>query len=233
LKQLLLIFICLACLVQLQGQRQTVVLNEPNHDDRPIHFGFCLGLNMMDFIVRTNYNAYHKYNLIADVSKPTPGFHILVVSNFRLGEYFDFRFLPGVSFGQRTLNFFDNKDSLINSNHKLESNFLEFPFMLKYKAKRLNNFRPYLVTGTNLRVDLAKTLSEDDGVYIALKRLDLYYEVGAGIDFYMPYFKFSTELKVSYGLNNVLRRRDNSHPQYQDVIDRLNSSVVMLSFFFE
>jgi len=188
---------------------------------------------MMDFIVRTNYNAYRKYNLIADVSKPSPGFHILVVSNFRLGEYFDFRFLPGVSFGQRTLNFFDNKDSLINSNHKLESNYLEFPFILKYKAKRLNNFRPYIVTGTNFRVDLAKTLSEDDGVYIALKRMGIYYEVGAGIDFYMPYFKFSTELKVSYGLNNVLRQRDSSHAQYQDVISRLNSSIVMLSFYFE
>jgi len=220
-------------MVQLQGQRQKVLLNEPNHDDRPIHFGFCLGLNMMDFIVRTNYKANQQYNLIADVSKPTPGFHILVVSNFRLGEYFDFRFLPGVSFGQRTLNFFNNNDSLINSNHKLESNYLEFPFMLKYKSKRLNNFRPYMITGTNFRVDLAKTLSEDDGIFIALKRFDLYYEVGAGIDFYMPYFKFSTELKVSYGLNNVLRRRESSHPQYQNVIDRLNSSIVMLSFFFE
>lgn len=208
-------------------------MNEPNHDDRPIHFGFCLGLNMMDFVIQTNYQAYNKYNLVADVSKPSPGFHILVVSNFRLGEYFDFRFLPGVSFGQRTVNFFNDNDSLINGNHKLESNYLEFPFMLKYKSKRLNNFRPYIITGLNFRVDLAKTLSEDDGIFLALDRLDLYGEAGAGIDFYLPYFKMSTELKISYGLNNVLRRRNNSNPQYQGVIDKMNSSIVMLSFYFE
>lgn len=232
MKQFLIIVFCLAMFSNMQSQ-QRVILNEPNHDDRPIHFGFCLGLNMMDFVVRTNETAYKNYQLVADVSKPSPGFHILIVSNFRLGEYFDFRFLPGVSFGQRTLNFY-KYDSLFNSNHKLESNFIEFPCLLKYKAKRLNNFRPYIITGLNFRYDLAKTLSEDEGIYIALKRPDLYYEAGAGIDFYLPYFKFSTELKFSYGFNNVLRRRpDLKEHQYQDVIDRLNSSLVMLSFYFE
>ncbi len=231
LKQLFIILFYLLTLTSIRGQ-QTVPLNEPNHDDRPIHFGFCLGLNMMNFVVHTSYQGYQKDGLIASVSKPTPGFHIQVVSNFRLGEYFDFRFLPGVSFGQRNLNFFkDNK--LVNDGQKLESNFLEFPFLIKYKSKRLNNFRPYVITGTNFRYDLAKTLSEDDGIYLALKRFDVCYEAGAGIDCYMPYFKMSIELKLSYGLLNMLRRRDNSHPQYQDAIDRLNSSITMLSFHFE
>lgn len=229
MKQFLIIVFCLAMFSNIQGQ-QRVILNEPNHDDRPIHFGFCLGLNMMDFVVRSNTVN----NLVADVSQPSPGFHILIVSNYRLGEYFDFRFLPGVSFGQRTLNFFDKNGSLVNSDHKLESNFLEFPCLVKYKAKRLNNFRPYIITGLNFRYDLAKTLSEDEGIYIALKRPDLYYEAGAGIDFYLPYFKFSTELKFSYGFNNVLRRRpDLKAHQYQDAIDKLNSTLVMLSFYFE
>ena len=231
LRRFFIIFFQLFVLVSLQGQ-QTVPLNEPNHDDRPIHFGFCLGLNMMSFIVHTSYQGYMKDGMIASVSKPSPGFHIQVVSNYRLGEYFDLRFLPGVSFGQRNLNFYkDNK--LVNDGQKLESNFLEFPFLIKYKSKRLNNFRPYIITGTNFRYDLAKTLSEDDGIYLALKRFDIYYEAGAGIDCYLPYFKMSIELKYSYGLLNMLRRRDNSHPQYQDAIDRLNSSITMLSFHFE
>ncbi|HEY4785845.1 MAG TPA: porin family protein [Bacteroidales bacterium] len=231
MRQFFIILLHLLLLSSLNGQ-QRVVLNEPNHDDRPIHFGFCLGLNMMNFVVHTSYDGYQKNGLLASVSKPQPGFHIQVVSNYRLGEYFDLRFLPGVSFGQRNLVFYkDNK--VVNDGQKLESNFLEFPFLIKYKAKRLNNFRPYVITGTNFRYDLAKTLSEDDGIYLALKKFDIYYEAGAGIDCYLPYFKMSIELKYSYGLLNVLRRRDNSHPQYQDAIDRLNSTITMLSFHFE
>jgi hypothetical protein len=218
-------------ITHLNGQ-QSVPLNEPGHDDRAIHFGFCLGLNMMSFIVHTNYQHYLKDTLMADVSKPSPGFHIQVVSNYRLGNYFDLRFLPGVSFGQRNLIFYTNNKNP-NSDHKLESNFLEFPLLLKYKSKRLNNFRPYLITGTNVRYDLAKTLSEDEKVYIALKRLSLYYEAGAGIDLYMPYFKFSIELKYSYGFTNSLKRHENTRPKFQDSIDKLNSTLTMISFFFE
>ncbi len=232
MKRLATLFILIQAFIKLHGQ-QTVPLNEPNHDDRAIHFGFCLGLNMMNFVVHTNYQAYMKDSLVASVSKPSPGFHIQVVSNYRLGEYFDLRFLPGVSFGQRTLNFYKNNQLIKGGDQKLESNFLEFPLLLKYKSKRLNNFRPYVITGTNFRIDLAKTLSEDDGIYLALKRFDLYYEAGAGIDCYMPYFKMSIELKFSFGFNNVLRQRSNSHPEFQNSIDRLNSTLTMLSFHFE
>jgi hypothetical protein len=209
------------------------LLNEPTHDDRPIHFGFCLGLNVMDFIVHNKPNAPDNDSLVADVSQPAAGFHIQIITNYRLNDYFDVRFLPGISFGQRTLNFF-KFDSLVSDKHKLESNYLEFPLLLKYKAKRLNNFRPYMITGVNLRVDLAKTFSKEDESYIDLKLLDVFYEIGAGIDFYLPYFKFSTELKFSYGFLNDLNTRSNAEqPKYQNSIEKLNSTLVMLSFHFE
>jgi len=232
LKRIFILFVLFQIFTYLQGQ-QKVPLNEPNHDDRPIHFGFCLGLNTMNFVVHTNYQGYLIKGYIASVSAPTPGFHIQVVSNYRLGEYFDFRFLPGVSFGQRTLNFFKADTIIKYGDQKLESNFLEFPFLIKYKSKRLNNFRPYIITGLNFRYDLAKTLSEDDYIFIALKKFDVYYEAGAGIDCYMPFFKMSIELKFSLGFLNVLRPRSNSHQEFQNSIDRLNSSMTMISFHFE
>jgi len=234
LKRLFTLFILIQLFIGSYGQ-QTVPLNEPNHDDRPIHFGFCIGLNMMNFVVHPNAQLSLDKNkrILASVSQPSPGFHIQVVSNYRLAEYFDLRFLPGVSFGQRTLNFFKDDTLIRGGDQKLESNFLEFPLLLKYKSKRLNNFRPYIITGSNFRIDLAKTLSEDDGIYLALKRFDLYYEIGAGIDCYMPYFKMSIELKYSYGFVNVLRQKSNSHPEFQNSIDRLNSTLTMLSFIFE
>lgn len=230
--RILIIIITGLTVIQVQAQRAKI-LNYNTHDDKPIHFGFCLGLNTMDFIITNSYSSsFQKDSLLADISKSNPGFHIQIVSNYRLGEYFDLRFLPGISFGQRDLMFFrDNK--LVNENHKLESNFLEFPLLLKYKAKRLNNFRPYIITGPNFRVDLAKTFSEEDEVFMDLKRFDICHEVGVGFDFYLPYFKLSTEIKYSYGFFNMLEKRSTSNPEYQNAISKLNSSIFMFSLYFE
>lgn len=231
LKQYFLILVLIIGLAPAKAQKAKV-LNQSTHDDRAIHFGFCLGLNSMSFEVRPSFQNYLKDSLLADVGKPGTGFHIQVISNYRLGNYFDLRFLPGVAFGQRQLNFYKN-NQLVSDKHKLESNFLEFPLLLKYKAKRLNNVRPYVITGANVRYDLAKTFSEDDGVYIDLKNLDVYYEAGTGIDFYMPYFKMSIELKLSYGLTNALNKRSTGQPEFQNSIEKLNSKIWMLSFHFE
>lgn len=215
------------------GQRSKL-LNEPNHDDKAIHFGFTLGLNVMNFVIHNNYASYQADSIVADISQPIPGFHIQIITNYRLGEYFDLRFLPGISFGQRNFIFYKGKNNRIeNDQQRIESNYLEFPLLLKYKAKRFNNFRPYIITGGNVRVDLAKTFSEDDGVFMDLQLLNYFYEVGAGLDFYLPYFKFSTELKFSFGFNNALKKRNTTMPQYQNSIERLNSTLIMLSFHFE
>ena len=59
----------------------------------------------------------------------------------------DIRFLPGVSFGQRVIRFYKNK-VLVNDQQRLESSYLEFPIILKYKGDRLNNVRPYVIGGS-------------------------------------------------------------------------------------
>jgi hypothetical protein len=226
--------ISLLLLLQIHAFTQVAkILNRSTDDERAIHFGFCLGINTMDFIIQNSYSSFFQdTSLRADVSAPNPGFHIQIVSNYRLGQYFDLRFLPGISFGQRDINFF-KKNVLVNDKHKLESNLLEFPFLLKYKAKRLNNVRPYVISGANFRYDLAKTFSEDDEVYMALKRFDIYYEVGTGIDFYLPYFKLTAEIKYSYGFFNMIQRRSTTHPEFQNAIDKLNSSIFLFSLYFE
>lgn len=235
--RILAIIIASFIALYLQAQKPRI-LNYTTHDDKAIHFGFCLGLNTMDFIVRNSYGHTPQDSMIADVTNANPGFHIQIISNYRLGEYFDLRFLPGISFGQRDIFFYNKEGKLIDQNHKLESNLLEFPFLLKYKAKRYYNFRPYLITGANFRVDLAKTFKEDeadpaDNVYLDLKTFDLYHEIGIGFDFYLVYFKLGIELKYSYGMFNMLKERTTTRPEFQHSIDRLNSSIFMLSFNFE
>jgi hypothetical protein len=147
----------------------------------------------------------------------------------------DIRFLPGVSFGQRNVRYYKNQ-VLTNDKQRLESSFLEFPLLLKFKGKRLNNIKPYFVAGLNYRYDLAgkKEYDEDKPVYLRLKRSDLYYEIGPGLDFYLPFFKLSLELKVSTGLRDILVHDPASgHPQYANAIQKMKSQIWIIAFHFE
>jgi hypothetical protein len=207
------------------------VRHDPIYDKKPVHFGFTVGLNTMDFNVDLSGDS-----LYADVSRLSPGFNVGIVSNFKLNDYFDIRILPGITFGQRKISYHKNK-KIFNDDNKIESSFLEFPMIIKYKSRRINNFRPYLIGGANYRIDLAarKEYDEGDKVYLRLRRSDIYYEVGFGIDFYNKYFKFSTELKLAVGILDVLIHdpAGSSKPQFVTAIDRLQSNLWLLSFHFE
>lgn len=207
--------------------------NDSNYDDRLLHFGFSMGINSMDFIAKMRPESDMK----AEVVALKPGINIQIVTDYRPATYLDLRFLPGVSFGQRTINFY-NKDAEKVYDTQIESSFLEFPLSLKAKGMRLNNSRPYLIGGLNFRYDLAgKKEFDDPGVngsesFIRLNKADLYYEVGAGIDFYLPYFKLTIEAKMSSGLRDVLNYNV-GFPPYFNEIESLKSQIWVLSFHFE
>jgi hypothetical protein len=216
------------------GQKQKPK-NESWYDEKPIHFGFSLGLNTMDFNITPSQIFLVSDSLYPEVSKLNPGINIQIVSNVRLGTHFDLRFLPGVSFGQRVVRYYKNQ-IIYNDQQRLESSFLEFPLLLKYKGERLNNIRPYIIGGVNFRYDLAgkKEFDDEKMVYIRLKRPDLYYEAGAGFDFYLTYFKLSVEFKMSNGIGNVLVNESApGHPEFLNAIEKIKSQIWVLSFHFE
>jgi hypothetical protein len=206
--------------------------NDSNYDERLLHFGFSMGMNAMDF--RTVMDPESR--LRAEVMAVKPGINIQIVTDFRPATYLDLRFLPGVSFGQRNINFYDSLGIKWGEPQVLESSFLEFPLLLKAKGMRLNNSRPYVIGGVNFRYDLAGKKEYDDErpVYLRLNRADLYYEVGAGIDFYLPYFKLTIEAKMSNGLRDVLVHEPApGYPDYANSISSLKSQIWVLSFHFE
>ncbi len=218
----------------LSGQKQKPK-NSSWYDEKLIHFGFSLGFNTMDFNITPSQKYYQQDSLYPKVSILNPGINIQIITDLRPADYLDIRFLPGVSFGQRVVRFYKNK-VLVNDQQRLESSFLEFPLLLKFKGDRLNNVRPYVIGGLNFRYDLAGKKGFDDTkpIYIRIKRPDLYYELGAGMDFYLTYFKLSIELKMSNGIGNVLVQESApGHPQYFNAIEKLKSQIWVLAFHFE
>jgi len=189
----------------------------------------------MDFNITPSQQYLLSDSLYPEVSKLNPGINIQIVTDLRPAKYMDIRFLPGVSFGQRNIRYYKNQ-VLYNDQQRLESSFLEFPLLLKLKGDRLNNVRPYVIGGINYRYDLAakKDFDDEKPVYLRIKKPDLYYEFGGGLDFYLPYFKFSIELKMSNGISDILVREVSpKHPEYVNAIEKMKSQIWVLSFHFE
>lgn len=232
MKKLLPIFILLSIVLD-SGAQVPKPQNKPGYDYKWIHFGFMVGLNTMDFGFERPGSGFDSL-YFADVSSPNPGFQVSIVSDLRMGDRLSLRFLPGITFGSREFSFYD-EDGLV-SRQTVESNFLDFPLLVKYKSFRVNNYRPYLIGGFNFRYDMAARKDyEEDGPYVRLHKPDLYLELGFGIDFFLQYFKFSPELKVSAGFRDILVHdpAGGMASRYVNSIDRLNSYLVMLCFYFE
>jgi hypothetical protein len=220
--------------VTLPGQKQKPK-NESWYDEKILHFGFSLGFNAMDFNITPSQTYLATDSIYPEVSILNPGINIQIVTDFRPSKYLDIRFLPGVSFGQRNIRFYKNREEY-NYQQKIESSFLEFPLLLKYKGERLNNVRPYVIGGLNYRYDLAgkKEFSDEKPIYIRLKRPDLYYEMGAGLDFYLTYFKLSVEIKMSNGFRDIIiEEAASGHEEFRNSIEKMKSQIWVLAFHFE
>ena len=235
------------------AQRQ-VVKNLTTFDDKRLHFGFTLALNTLDFGIdhyatigenpRFEAGKLETVNtdvispgrqIRADISKLTPGFTVGIITNLRLTESLDLRFLPGMSFGERklTYNIPVVSSSGTTENFSIKSTFLDFPLLIKYKARRMNNQRPYLIGGFAYRIDISKTGQED---LVRLKPFSSSIEAGMGWDNYLQFFRLSTELKFSIGMNNILDEGPDVTKQlqvYSNAFSRLTSNMFILSFHFE
>jgi hypothetical protein len=204
--------------------------NLPGYDYKRLRFGFTFGINTMDMGMKRSFVS----DLYPDISSPGAGINVSIVSDLRLTENLNLRFLPGIALGDRTFSFYHG--DTLDSRMTLDASYLDFPLLLKYSGKRLNNVKPYVIGGLNFRYDMAskKEYNEGEDVFIRLKPADLYLEIGMGLDYYLTFFKFSTELKLGVGmLNVVVEDPAQGHPQYVESINKLNSFIVMLNFHFE
>ena len=231
MKKIYKVAIILLLSQNLFAQRYNVPLNLPNYDNKPIHFGFLIGLNTLDFKLTPVSNVEDELFVIQ--SQNQKGFNLGVVSNMRLGNNLDFRFIPTLSLAERRIFYTLNDNTVLtDENKKIESTFIEFPVSIKYKSSRYNNGRAYIMTGLKYSLDLASQRNiDDEGLEIVkIKKDDFLYEIGLGLDFYLPYFKFSPELKANFGLTNLIV---NDGSIYSRSIKGMKTRGFSISFTFE
>jgi len=200
-----------------------------------MHFGFTIGVNRANFIIHPAPHFERFDTLKSVVSIPKYGFNLGIVSELMLHEYVTLRFIPNLSFAERNIQYsFEGYDTIVRKK-SIESTFLNFPLDLKLRSKRVNNFGAYILAGGGYNLDLASkrntvTSTDQNEQIVKLIRDDFFYEVGAGAEFYLEYFKFAIEGKLSIGTKNLLIK-DNTI--YSNSIDKLNSKVFLISITFE
>ncbi len=232
-KNILLALSFLFFFIQSNAQHEGV-RNLPKYDYQYIHFGFVLGINSSDFKINLAPDFRKMDSIYVVESEAVTGFNLGIVANLRIGNHFDLRFIPALSFSQRNLiyniTYLDTARGSVTKN--IESNYLEFPVDLKFKSARIRNYRIYVLAGFKYSIDMISQATVDaiDKEIVKLNRFDYGYEIGLGFDFYMPYFKFSPEIKMYHGLNNLLVQDGKS---FSRPIDALFSRIFELSFTFE
>ena len=274
-KNILKFCICICfilCLIpDVSNAQNKKPLNLPLYDNEPYHFGISVGYNQMLFSIDyiDGYQSkihqanelpandiFHGVNddflnsefIVNDISgQMTHGITIGVVGNLRLSKYFDLRFIPSGSFGERKLTYNITsiqedpvsgeitKETPYTINSSTHSTFVEFPLHIKYKSKRYNNTAAYIIAGANYKIDWAsqkKNYDETSGKpkTLSIKRHDIAAEIGAGFDFYTGYCKLGVELKMGYGLLNVAK---NENYLFTNSFDNLRNKTFLISFTFE
>jgi len=218
---------------------QTSPFGVPNllkYDNQRFHFGFSIGYNQFDFTIKTKADLSGYDSLMVINTSPLSGFNLGIVSNLRLGKYFDLRFIPGLAFGDRIVNYtikYNNSTRLITKKN-IESVYLNIPLLVKFKSSRMHNVRVYVIAGAQYSLDLISAAKKEethsDEIFLKLYPNDFQGQVGAGLDFYCTYFKFTTELKMSFGFVNLLKYENN---MYASSVTSLKSKILEISFLFE
>ncbi|MDO4190083.1 MAG: porin family protein [Bacteroidales bacterium] len=210
--------------------------NLPNSDLKTAHFGFTLGVNMMDFGIQPSLQNINGKIYHADVSGITPGFTVGVIGDLRMAEYFNLRLVPCLHLGDRTLSYSNESDNeVLHTN--IKSALVTIPLYVKYSAPRLDNYRFYLLAGGGISFDLARDRQRP----VLLKQTDYYIEFGVGCTFYLKYFRISPELKYSIGFNDLLIPLDqrtgdalmNEDHRFTNALSKLTSRMFTIVFNFE
>jgi hypothetical protein len=219
------------------GQKETTK-NLPKFDHRFMHFGFLIGLNSADFVLQRFPPSYPGADSLYVLEpKSAAGFNLGIISSMHFGPYFSLRFTPNLAFSSRSLEYtFETFEGPKQYTKDIESTLINFPLNIKYKSVRVNNFSAYIIFGGAYSLDLASdagfenTSMNPNDIVVAIKRDDYMGQIGFGTDFYLEYFKFGIDLKLSYGFRDLL---DHDNSQFSAPIESLKSKMFLLSFTFE
>lgn len=243
----------------LSSYAQSKMFGVPNlqkYDKKMFHFGILIGGSSLNYYSKTNPDlTEYPYKIVE--TKGGLAFNIGIVTDMQMGKYFDLRLIPTITVGDPVVCYFDTNYTPIDR-PRTQHVYLDVPLLVKFKSSRMaNNIRAYVIGGFQYSLDMTSNAKynkerrehskmspmtkgghEDEKIYLNTNFHDYLGVAGVGFDFYCTYFKLAIELKMSFGLHNLLIKDKSRYPEYVDfryveAIDYLKSRNFQLSITFE
>ena len=226
------------------------IMHLQTFDEKPLHYGYFLGFNNFGYQIQynSNYSVPSNRNFPdnkrglnlpnIELTKNT-GFNVGLIGDLRLNKYFNLRLEPGLYYTQRDLIYPQGTSGLTNDEdylREIKSTYIHIPLLVKFSAKRINNFKPYLVGGVSTSFNLSSNEKNNDDNYGNVFRVtsqSFNYEIGFGIDFYLVYFKFSPSIRGLFSFQNELVQDNNSNSPWTSNIKSLLSQGFAINLTFE
>ncbi len=203
--------------------------NIPLFDKDALTWGYYFGLNFYDF--KIDYKTENEHIL----SESNPGFQVGLIGNIRLNDNFSLRSEPGVYFTNRRLifqNFTENKDKI----REISSNYVQLPLAIKFNTIRYGNIRPYVIGGIVFSYNVSSwqdSANDNSAGRFRMKKQSWMYEVGAGFEMYLYYFKLTTSVKGIFSLDNELVRDKDPNSPWTSNIESVKTRGVYFNLTFE
>jgi hypothetical protein len=207
-----------------QGKKY-IQLHDEFYDEKPVHFGFMFGLTS------SNYYANGVPSVLVNsvtgeplalTSPKTFGFQIGGIVNYALSKHVELKSGLNIALYDRQIQF-ANEDLISR-----ESTWLEIPLLVKFRSVRRQNHRMYLISG--LKLGLEANVKKKNTAVTA-NTSELSFEYGIGFERFYRFFKFSPEIRISHGLNNLFVPPGTANSYSK--LSQLNSHTISLIFNFE
>ncbi|MBU2939256.1 PorT family protein [Lacinutrix sp. C3R15] len=211
------------------------IKNNENVDKARLSYGYFLGFNSYNF----NFDYYeNKKDIQVETST---GFNVGLVGNLRVNDYIDVRLEPGLFITSRNLIYdesyfegiaFTDADLI----REVKSTYIHIPLLLKFSTKRINNFKPFIVGGISTALNLSSNQDNPDdnsAGEFRMKKNNMYYEVGFGIDFYLFFFKFTPSVRGIFALNEEIVPDEDPNSPWTGNISSMKTRGLFINLTFQ
>ena len=201
-------------------------------DQKSHYFGIALGLNSSGYRPYRSRDFLLSDSIRSIESLNGPGLNIGIVTNLKIGDYFDFRAIPSFSFAERNINYAKANKNPFPSTRKVESVFVEMPFLMRYKSAPYRDARFFVIAGVKYSFDVASdSRTKQAETLVKIAPTDFSFEYGAGLQIFLPFFILTPEIKISQGIGNTLIFNPNL--EESSVLEKVLSRAFTFTLHFE
>jgi len=214
----------------LVAQKKDIIEYRQNWDKQAVYWGYYLGINSKSFKINylTDEDTFIKVT-------PAIGFNVGLIGDLRLNKNLNLRLEPGLSSNAKELAFTHIEGGAKDSIRNVNSTYLRIPILLKFSADRHNNVRPYVIGGFSYDYNFSSNHDNPDdnsSGEFRMKTSSFSYELGIGVDLYLPFFIVSPSIRGVFQISDELVRDNLPGSPWTSPVDFFGTRGVFINFAF-